>query len=156
MAALFTSPCTHIFVKHSAKISELTPNSAGRHPPLARCNLISVWEPWYALNIYHSKLLIHIIPPDGNITTLRDMVRDLDGSVYHDFVGSRIHLWDTPLNVPNIRSKDGSLMKPYNYKSELQHLTPVTVDINLKLYVLPFTRLQPNFLICEQLGYRKQ
>lgn len=58
--------------------------------------------------------------------------------IYRDFVGSRSYLWDSQVNVPEIRSQEGRLIRPNEYKTMLPHLAVVTVDVVLKLCVPSF------------------
>lgn len=64
---------------------------------------------------------------------LRDMATTDPACLYSAFVGSRTHLWDCPIHVPNIRDGHGKLIKPNEYEEKLKHLTPVTIDVVLKL-----------------------
>ncbi len=71
---------------------------------------------------------------DPNKLTLRDIVPTSDVSNYFNaFVGTRTHLWGSTVNVPNIRDNHGILIKPDEYETKLHDLTPVTVDVTLKL-----------------------
>lgn len=75
---------------------------------------------------------------------MRDIARGEDKStcLYHKYVGNRTHLWDSPVNVPDVRDRNGAVIKPHEYDSKLHHLTPVTVDVVMKWWEI--TLLAPN------------
>ncbi len=87
--------------------------------------------------------------------TLRDMVSPSDKTnLFRDYVGSRTHLWGSKINIPNVRDGQGRLIRPNEYIDALPHLTPVTVDVNLKLQVVSLICLS-NFITWSfQLGHR--
>ncbi len=77
-----------------------------------------------------------ILSDHADLITLQDITPRSDtNSLYYDFVGSRVHLWETPVNVPKIYDFDGSIISPRDYEHKLVDMTPVTVNVTLKLFV---------------------
>lgn len=65
---------------------------------------------------------------------LRDWVSPHDTtSLYHRYIGDRTHIWGSYFNVPEIRDRNGVLVPPTEWENKLVHMTPVTIDVALKL-----------------------
>ncbi|KAJ3560629.1 hypothetical protein NP233_g10709 [Leucocoprinus birnbaumii] len=114
---LFASPSKRRAYMEAASLTAAS--AARKSNPSAPFYLVyDVWIDCGALGMMTLREFVDTLPP-GEKTT----------EMYTEFVGNRHYLWNSTVNVPEVRDQNGVLVKPHEYSTKLQHGAPATVDV---------------------------